>query len=139
MRTSVVALVALAALAGCGDELEEFRQDLEPLEQRAEAERSVTSELLQSLRLGSRADARSVRAQAAKLSTTYDDIATLDPPDDYAEPFAAYVRANQASVRDLRRFADELETADLPGLRRASRQVLADLSRARTASLQWLE
>ena len=139
MRRAAAALVALAALAGCGDELEEFREDLQPLEQRAEAERSVTSELLQSLRLGSRADARSVRAQAAKLSATYDDIAALDPPQDYAEPFAEYVRANQASVRDLGRFANELESGDLRGLRRASRQILADLSRARTASLQWLE
>ena len=135
----VVALVALVALAGCGDELEEFRDDLRPLEQRAEGQQSLASGLLRSLRLGSRADARGVRAQAEKLSTTYDEIAAVDPPDDYAEPFAEYVRANDASVRDLRQFADELELGDLRGMRKASRQVLADLSRAQTASLHWLE
>ena len=134
-----MALAALAALAGCADELEEFREDLRPLEQRAEEQRSEISGLLRSLRLGSRADARSVRARTAELSSTYDEIAALDPPDDYAEPFAEYVRANHATVRGLRRFASELESGDLRGLRQASSAVLADLSRAQTASLRWLE
>lgn len=139
MHTRVVALAALALFVGCGDELEEFRDDLRPLEQRAQQERSVTSGLLPSLRLGSLADARGVRAQALELSATYDEIAALEPPDDYSEPFADYVRANRATVRDLRQFAAELETGNLRGVRRASDRVLADLSRAQTASLQWLE
>ena len=135
-----MALAALAALAGCGsDELEQFREDLRPLEQRAEEQRSVTSGLLRSVRLGSREEARGVREQADELSATYDGIAALDPPDDYVEPFGQYVRANQASVRDLRRLAEELEAGDAAGLRRASRRVLADLSRAHAASLHWLE
>jgi hypothetical protein len=139
VRAGAVALVALVTLAGCTDELEEFRDDLRPLEQRAEQQQSAISGLLRSLRLGSRADARSVSAQTAELSATYNEIAALEPPADYAEPFAAYVRANSAVVRELRGFAEELEAGDLPGLRRASSRVVADLSRARTASLQWLE
>ena len=139
MRTRVVALAALAAFAGCTDELEEFREDLRPLEQRAEQQRSMISGLMRSLRLGSRADARGVRAQAAKLSVTYDEIAAIEPPDDYAEHFADYVQANREVVRDLRVFADELESGALRGLRRASRRALAALGRAQTASLQFLE
>lgn len=135
----MVALVALAALAGCGDELEKFRDDLRPLEQRAEGQRAVISGLLRSLQLGSRADAQGVREQAKDLSATYDQIAAIEPPDDYAEPFADYLGANRASVRDLHGFAEELEHGDLRGVRLASRRVLADLSRAHSASLQWLE
>ena len=132
-------LAALAALAGCTDELDEFRGDLRPLEQRAEEHRSVVSGLLRSLRLGSHADAQGVRAQAAELSATYDEIAGLDPPDDYAEPFAEDVEANRAVVRDLRRVAAELEGGALPGGRRASDRALGALSRAQTSSLRWRE
>jgi hypothetical protein len=140
VRGRLAALAALAALAGCGDdELEKFRDDLRPLEQRAEEQRSMTSGLLRSVRLGSRADARGVRAQAATLSVTYDEIAAVEPPDDYAEAFAEYVQANRASVRDLRRLAAEVEAGDLRGVRQASDSVLSDLSRARTSSLKWVE
>jgi hypothetical protein len=139
VRARIAVLAALAALAGCTDELDEFRGDLRPLEQRAEEQRSVVSGLLRSLRLSSRTDARGVRAQAADLSATYDEIATLDPPDDYAEPFAEYVEANRAVVRDLRRLAAELESGDLRGVRRASDRALGALSRAHTSSLRWLE
>lgn len=135
----MVALAALAVLAGCGDELEEFRDDLRPLEERAEEQRTATSGLLRSARLGSRADARRVRAEAAKLSATYEEIAAIEPPDEYSEPFADYVHANRATVRDLRGFATELESGSLDGVRRETKRVLADLSRAQTASLKWLE
>jgi hypothetical protein len=140
VRTLLVVVAALATLAGCGDdEAEEFRQDLRPLEQRAEEQQSVTSGLLRSVRLGSRADARELRAQAAQLSATYDEIAEVEPPDDYAEPFAEYVSANHSAVRDLRKLAAELEGGDLRGVRQASSRVLADLGRAQTSSLKWLE
>ena len=139
MRARVAVLAALAALAGCTDELEEFRDDLRPLEQRAEEQRSVVSGLLRSLELGSRADAQGVRAQAADLSATYDEVAALEPPDDYAKPFADYVEANRALVRELRRFADELESGNLPGLRRASEGALDALAHAQTSGLRLLE
>jgi hypothetical protein len=134
-----VALAALAALAGCSDEREEFRDDLRPLEQRAEEEQSVTSGLLRSLQLGSREDARAVRAQAADLAAVYDEIAEIEPPGDYSEAFATYVSANRAAVEDLRRLAEEVEASDLDGVREASNRVLADLGRANTSSLKWLE
>lgn len=139
MRAGIAVLAALAALTGCSDELDEFRGDLRPLEQRAEEQRSVVSGLLRSLRLGSQTDARGLRAQATELDATHDEIAALDPPDDYAEPFAEYVRANSALVRDLRRFADELNSGDLAGLRRASDRALEALSSAQTSSLRLLE
>ena len=139
MRAGLAVLAALAALAGCTDELEEFRDDLRPLEQRAEEQRSAVSGLLRSLELGSRADARGVRAQAAGLSATYDEVAALESPDDYAEPFAEYVEANRTLVRELRRIADELESGDLSGLRRASGRALDALARAQASSLRLLE
>lgn len=139
MRARIAVLAALAALAGCTDELDEFRGDLRPLEQRAEEQRSVVSGLLRSLELGSREDARGVREQAANLSATYDEIAELDPPDDYAKPFASYVEANRALVSDLDRFAAELESGDLRGLQQASDRALDALTSAQTSSLRWLE
>ena len=139
MRAWLAAFAALAALAGCADELDEFRDDLRPLEERAEQQQSVISGLLRSVRLGSRSDARSVRAQTAKLSSTYDEIAALEPPDDYAEPFADYVEASRAVVSDLRRLASELESGDLRGLRQASGRTVAALSRAQTSGLRLLE
>ena len=142
MRAWVVLVAALAgpgALAACGGGLEDFRDDLRPLEERANEQLSVTSGLLRSRRVGNRTDARDVRAQAAKLSATYEEIAALEPPDEYSEPFAEYVSANSAAVRDLRRYAAELEAGDLRGMRQASKSVLADLSRAQIASLQWNE
>ena len=139
MRARIAVLAALAALAGCTDELDEFRDDLRPLAQRAEEQRAVISGLLRSLKLGSQTDATGLRTQAAELAATHDEIAALEPPDDYADPFAEYVQANSALVGDLRRFADELESGDLPGLRRASERALDALTLAQTSSLRLLE
>jgi hypothetical protein len=139
VRWVAVAALAALALAGCGDDLEEFRADLRPLEQRAAAQRAEISTELRSVRLGSKGDARALRAKNAQLRDAYDAIAELEPPDAYEEPFTAYVRANDRTVRDLEGFAGKLAAGDARALRRASRRVLADLARSQTARLQWLE
>ena len=136
-----IPLVALAALAlgGCGNELDEFRDDLRPLEQRAAEQRSRISSALRSVRLGSNADARMLREQTNVLRAAYDAIATLEPPDDYERPFAAYAKANDQAVRHLGEFASELAEGDARGLRRATRRVVHDLGRSQSARLEWLE
>jgi hypothetical protein len=139
-RTAVALALALAlAVAGCADELEEFRDDLRPLEQRAASQRARISSTLRSVRLGSRPDARLLRQEAAALKDTYDEIAMLEPPDRYARPFAAYVRANDRAGHDLDRFAAELAAGDARGLRQASRRVVQNLGRSQSARLHWLE
>jgi len=139
VRRLLGAALAALALIGCGDALAEFRDDLRPLEQRSEQQRAELAAQLRSVRSGSRADARAVRASTAELSQTYDEIAALDPPADYEKPFAAYVRANGQLVRDLDRFADELAAGSERGLRQASRGVVAALGRSQSARLRWLE
>lgn len=139
MRVAAGAAAAALALTGCGDALDEFRDDLRPLEQQAEQRRSALAAELRSVSLGSRRDARAVRAGTAGLSKTYAEIAALEPPDDYEKPFAAYVRANERLVRNLGRFADDLAAGDAHGLRRAGRGVVGALGESRSARLRWLE
>ena len=137
---AVASAIAVAlALGGCADDLEAFRDELRPLEDTAEEQRSEIAVRLRSLRLGSAEDARAVRHDTAELSETYDEIEALEPPDDYEEPFAAYVRANESLVRDLRRFADELAAGRAGGLRDASDAVVDALGKSQSARLRWLE
>jgi hypothetical protein len=136
---AAAAAAAALALVGCGDELAEFRDELHPLEQRAQQQQSVIANELRTLTLGSDSDARTLRTQTAELASTYDEIAALEPPDAYAEPFTEYVHANDKTVRGLEQFAAELAAGDTDGLRRASRLVVADLGRSQSARLRWLE
>jgi hypothetical protein len=131
--------VATLALAGCGDPLDEFRDALRPLEQRAEQQRSAISTELRTATLGSNLDARALHRQAATLAKTHDEIAAVDAPAGYEKPFAAYVRANDRLVRDLNRYATELAAGRARGVRRASRHVVRDIGRSQSARLRWLE
>ena len=99
----------------------------------------MLSSQLRASRLGSRDDARTLRAGTAELSKTYDEIAALDPPHGYEKPFDAYVKANGRLVHDLNRFAHELGAGSERGLRQASRGVVAALGRSQSARLRWLE
>jgi hypothetical protein len=135
---AVVAAIALA-LSACGDELEEFRDDLHPLEERADERRSTIAVELRTLTLGSDSDARVLRAQTAALEEIFDEIAGLEPPDSYQEPFADYVRANDSMVRGLERFAAAAAAADAQELRRLGRRVVDELSQSQSARLRWLE
>ena len=140
MRRAALAALALALAAfGCGgDELREFRDDVRPLEERAENQRSVIAVELRTLTLGSQSDARALRELTAELAEIHEEIAALDPPGEYEEPFEAHVRANEKMVRGLRRFAAELAAGDARGLERASRLVIEDLGRSQSARLRWL-
>ena len=138
VAASAAALAALA-LAACGDDLDAFRDDLRPLEAAAARERGETAARLRSVKLGNARDARALRAHAADLADTYEEIEALEPPDDYEEPFTQYVRANDSLVRDLRRFADALAASDERGLRSASDALVDALGRSQSARLRWLE
>jgi hypothetical protein len=140
VRRAAAALATLAiALVGCGDALDEFRDDLRPLEERALTARSVIAVELRTATLGSERDARSLRALNRTLADIFDEIARLDPPDGYDEPFAAYVRANARMVRGLERFAAALESGRARALRRLGRSVVQELGRSQRARLRWLE
>jgi hypothetical protein len=138
VAAAFAAVLALGA-AGCGDERDEFRDDLRPLEQRAQERRAVIATELRSARLGSRSDARGLREDISALGQIHEEIAALNAPADYAEPFAAYVRANDRAVRDLERFTRELVTRDVRGLRVATRRVVRQLGVSQSARLRWLE
>ena len=133
------AVFAALALGACADDLEQFRDDLRPLEETAAGQRAETAARLRSVKLGSTRDARALRVHATQLAETYADIEQLEPPDDYEDPFAAYVRANDQLVRDLRRFADALAAADEPELNDASDDLVAALGKSQSAKLRWLE
>ena len=139
MRALLGAVTAALLLAGCGDELDEFRDDLRPLEDRAAEQRAQISAELRSLTLGSSRDARELRAGTAELERTYEEIAEVDPPGDYEEPFAAYVRANDRTIRDLERFVDDVEAGDARGVRDAGNAVVHHLGKSQSARLRWLE
>ena len=140
MRRAAAALAALAlVVAGCGDDLEEFRGDLRPLEDRAQEQRAVIAAELRTATLGSRSDAEALRRDTAALAETFEEIEQLEPPGDYEEPFAAYVRANDEIVRNLDRFAAAVAAGRVGGLRTASRAVVADLGRSQSSRLRWLE
>lgn len=139
MRRLALGAVAALALAGCGDELEQFRDDLRPLEAHAEDLRSRISGELRSLQLGSDAAARGLRVQTGELAATYEEIADLDAPEAYEKPFATYVRANAGLVGDLEEFAAELAAGDARGLRRAAGRVIEHLGQSQRARLRWLE
>lgn len=139
MRVVAGAVVAAVVLSACGDEREEFRNDLRPLEERAAEQRAAISSELRSLTLGSSRDARALRAGAAELEQTYAEIAQLDAPDDYARPFESYVRANRRTVRELNRFVDEVAAGDAAGVRSAGRAVVQHLGESQSARLRWLE
>src|SRR5687767_8482995 len=139
-RSAAVSATVLALVFGaCSDELDEFRDDLRPLEDRAAQQRSAISAQLHSLTLGSRADVRELRAGSRELEKTYDEIAELSPPDSYERPFASYVQANDRTISGLERFAARVAAGDAAGVRRAGRAVVQELSRSQRARLRWLE
>jgi hypothetical protein len=137
VRLWPAALLAALALAGCGDELQEFRDDLRPLEQRAEGQRSEVGSELRATRAG--IDSPPLRADTAALEATYDEIASLDAPSEYEKPFAAYVRANTRTVQGLKRYARALAAGNIRTLKRVARDVVRDLGESQTSRLHWLE
>ena len=139
MRALLGAAIAVLLFAGCGDELDEFRDDLRPLEDRAAEQRAQISVELRSLTLGSSRDARELRAGTAELDRTYREIAQLTPPDDYEEPFAVYVRANDGTIRELERLVENVEASDARGVRDAGHAVVQHLGQSQSARLRWLE
>lgn len=140
-RSAAASALALAALglSACADDLEAFRDELRPLEETAAEQRAEVAGRLRSVKLGSTRDASALRAHAGELSKTYDEIERLEPPGDYEKPFAAYGRANEQLVSDLRRFADELAAADERGLQDASDDLVDALGKSQSARLRWLE
>jgi hypothetical protein len=139
VRVAALAACAALVLTACGDALAEFRDDLRPLEERASEQRSQIAVELRTATLGSRSDARELRARSAQLSEIFAEIAEIDPPDDYEKPFAAYVRANDMMVRGLEQFADDLVAGDPAGVRRSARRVVRQLGQSQRARLRWLE
>ena len=139
MRGAAAAAVAALALLGCGDEREQFRDDVEELRERAEGELTLVQGKLQSLQLGSEGDARDLRALSAELAETYGEIAALEPPGEYVRAFTAHVRANERALRELERVARELEAGDESDMRRASERVVEALGASESARLRWLE
>jgi hypothetical protein len=108
-------------LAGCGDELEEFRnEDLTPLEREAAEQREDLSAVLQRIRIGNRRHARALRETIAPLEATFDELDELDPPDDYAESYDRFTSANARFVAELRRFADAVAAGSERRAERAS-------------------
>jgi hypothetical protein len=139
VRAGALAALAAVALVGCGDERERFRNDLRPLEERAESQRVRISAELRALRLGRAATARELRVDTAALERINAEIAQLEPPDDYEEPFETYVRANKRTVSGLERLADRVAAGDARGVRMAGRAVADGLGQSQSARLRWLE
>ena len=129
-------MLCAAALAGCGDELEEFRdEELRPLEQKAESQRSEISGVLQDVTLGRKRDAELLRTKVAALEATYSELAELDPPDDYDATYRDFIVANRSFVKELRAFADALEARREDEVQRASKRARIAIGDSREALL----
>jgi len=134
----VGAVIALVALAGCGESAEErFRkEELRPLAQEIEREQTQLAAVIRAARPERRRDMRAVRASLADVATTAKRIAALRPPESARDELAGYVRANSALVRALDDFATALPSRSDARLGRASeraRDAAGAVSRAKRA------
>lgn len=136
MRCSAALLLAVVALAGCGDELGDFRNEkLNPLEERADAQRSEISAVLQRVQLGDRADAEGLRAKIVPLEQTFEELSKLDAPDEYDRTYLDFVKANSRFIAQLRAFAAALEAGREDDVQQASKRARQAIAEAQEAIL----
>ena len=121
---AAVVLAMAVAFAGCGPSAEQqFRKnDLRPLRQKIEQDKTDLSGLLRTVRLGRKKDAQAVQQQIDVIAGTADRIAALKPPGSVRTEFVRYARANEQLVGALRRFARALVSGRPRALDRAGGQ-----------------
>jgi hypothetical protein len=116
-----LAVLLALAVVGCGKSaVEEFADDLRPFEQELTAQKARVATTLGDVRLGNRADARTVRRQVAGVARIQAEMSKLEHPDEVEKQFEAYVKATREQVAALQRVAAGLESGDRAKLRRAS-------------------
>jgi hypothetical protein len=123
-----------ALAAGCGDELADFRKnELRPLEQRADEQKARLSATLKTVQLGDASDAELLGSQVGPLEETYGELAKLDPPDDFEKTYGDYRAANAAFIAELRKFIAALRARDEAALERASERAQEAVGAAQRA------
>jgi len=126
----------MSVLVGCGDELADFRRnELRPLEQRADEQKAQLSTTLRTARLGDRGDARALEQQSRGLEATFAELERLEPPGEFEETYARYVAANRKFLAELRTFIDALKEGNEQALRPASRRAQEAVGAAQRAIL----
>jgi hypothetical protein len=115
-----LAIVLVLAVAGCGkSEVEKFADRLKPLDAELAQQKARVASTLRGVRLGSRADARTLRQQIQGIASIEQAMSRLERPREVKVVFERYLRANSAQVTALNRVATALESGDRERLRRA--------------------
>ena len=125
--TRAIATFAGAALllAGCGDELADFREkELRPLADQAAQQKARLGATLRTVEPGNRADARRLESRLAPLRQTTAELAELDPPDDYRETYDRFVAANDAFIARMREFVTALRRGDRAAMKVSGEKAL---------------
>jgi hypothetical protein len=123
LAAATVAMTAAVAIlaSGCGDAVGEFRrEELNPLQRQADAQRAELAAVVRTARNGSRRDARLIEGRLLPLRATFAEMTRLDPPGEVEKDYAAFVEANSAFLTHMRTFAAALRAGDGKRLSRAS-------------------
>ena len=137
--TGAAAIAACLALAvsGCGGPSAEVRfrkEQLHPVQQQIDKEKSVLSADLNVVHVKKRADARMLRAQIDRLAAAMARLDTLKPPDSVADDLARYRSANTKLIVSLKKFTTALlHGSGLTTASNEARDAAGAVQRARNA------
>jgi hypothetical protein len=138
-RRALAALVAVAAMAGCGGPSAEetfATKRLQPVQQRIERQKAELSAQLRVVRLGRERDARATGAMVERLRALVNELARLEPPASLEALLHRYVIAHRHLVAALQRYAGLLAGHSKSALNREADSVQSaagEVARARDA------
>jgi hypothetical protein len=124
VRVCGVALCLALAAPGCGKSaVQQFADQLKPLEQQVAVGKAQLSSTLSTVRLRNRDDARVLRHEIRGLGVVQAQIARLGAPGEVKVPFAGYTSASAGQIAVLNRFVAALVAGDRAGLTALGQQV----------------
>jgi hypothetical protein len=123
-RRSAFTALALALLAaGCGKSaIQQFTDNLKPLEKQVADQKAQLAATLRTVRLRNHGDAQLLRREIQALGVTNGKIARLKGPSEVKTPLARLAGASAAQVGALNSFAAALESGGKASLNKVGEQ-----------------